>query len=65
MYIFKPLDNQDARRWMEDYLGDSLIKTISRTKFTAKVLVRSEGGVEKEVIISLPATDITIGSKLS
>jgi len=50
----KPLSNDDARSWLEKFLGSSLIRTISRTKSAATCEVVGEGGVSKVVAISLP-----------
>lgn len=53
-FKFEPYNDVEAKKWLEAYLGSSLIKTVSRTKYTAKVIVNGEGGVERETIISLP-----------
>ena len=59
MIEFTPYTNDEAKVWIQEYLGASLIKTISRTKFTAKCLVKArdsdDNPIEKEVTISLPS----------
>lgn len=47
------LTNEEVVLWISQYYGDSFVKGISRTKYTAKVIVRGEEG-EHEVIVSLP-----------
>ena len=49
----RALTNEEMVLWVEQYYGNSFVKGISRTKYTAKVIVRGEDG-EHEVIVSLP-----------
>lgn len=51
---FIPYSNEEAKKWIEAYLGSSLVKIVSRTKYTIRVVVKKEGGIEEESLISLP-----------
>lgn len=53
--INRPMTNEEAKAWLQKFLGDALVSTVSiGVKRTyAKVIARTEKG-EQEVKISLP-----------
>ena len=48
-----------AKKFVMQHCGSAFVKGVSidLKKGSAKVIVKSEGGVEKEIIISLPSGD--------
>lgn len=52
-FTTEPMSNEDALRWVKSHFGSSFIKTISRTKYTARILAKCEDG-DREVLVSLP-----------
>lgn len=50
---FEPYNNVEAKNYIEEYLGSSLIKIVSRRRYEMRVVVKTEEG-EKETIVSLP-----------
>lgn len=49
-------DIERAKRYVTEHCGSSLVKgvSINTDKGIARVIVRTEGGIEREMIISIP-----------